>query len=295
MEFKEKMFVDKIEMSENNKESSLTSPEDRDIANKWKPNQFQPPLTIDESVAAIQTLNNTAFTEKFPKVDRTYADPAIPLQNIGLISFFPAQGATPNSNGVFGFAKLRGNFASDMEANQRAEYLIRNVDSYHQIYHTYVGRPFPITVSSSYSAETTEIDIRKETTKTISNSIKEKKELEQQQVKDIKEREELLLAESKRESPDEYENYITLRVKKAQLSFTYLEHLKKLDEIKNIILKTRQDVINMDSENPTFKETYYEKYMKAREDAGIKESKEELQDNFIKFLVEEAILPGIDS
>ena len=147
------------------------------------------------------------------------------------------------------------------------------------------------TMTSDYSAETTEIDIRK----TISNSIKEKKELEQQQVKDIKEREELLLAESKRESPDEYENYITLRVKKAQLSFTYLEHLKKSDEIKNIILKTRLEVNQMDEDNPTFKETYYEKYMKAREDAGIKESKEESQDNFIKFLVEEAVLPGIDS
>lgn len=282
-------------MSSTNKESSLTAPEDRDLNNKWKPDQSSPPLTNDEANIAIETLNNTAFTDKFPKIDKTYSDPSIALQNIGLISFVPAKGATPNENGVFGFAKLRGNFASEMEANQRAEFLIRNVDSYHQIYHTYVGRPFPITVSSSYSAETTEIDIRKETTKTISSSIKEKKEKEQQEVKEIKEREELLLAESKRESPDEYENYITLRVKKAQLSFTYLEHLKKLEEIKNIIIKTREDVAEMDLTNPTFKDTYYDKYMKAREEAGIKESTEERQDNFIKFLVEDAVLPGIDN
>lgn len=282
-------------MTSTNKESSLTSPEDRDLNNKWKPDQSSPPLTNDEANIAIETLNNTAFTDKFPKIDKTYSDPAIALQNIGLISFVPAKGATPNENGVFGFAKLRGNFASEMEANQRAEFLIRNVDSYHQIYHTYVGRPFPITISSSYSAETTEVDIRKETTKTISSSIKEKKEKEQQEVREIKEREELLLAESKRDSPDEYENYITLRVKKAQLSFTYLEHLKKLDEIKNIIVKTREEVSKMDLENPTFKDTYYEKYMKAREEAGIKESTEERQDNFIKFLVEDAVLPGIDN
>ena len=282
-------------MTSTNKESSLTSPEDRDLNNKWKPDQSSPPLTNDEANIAIETLNNTAFTDKFPKIDKTYSDPAIALQNIGLISFVPAKGATPNENGVFGFAKLRGNFASEMEANQRAEFLIRNVDSYHQIYHTYVGRPFPITISSSYSAETTEVDIRKETTKTISSSIKEKKEKEQQEVREIKEREELLLAESQRDSPDEYENYITLRVKKAQLSFTYLEHLKKLDEIKNIIVKTREEVSKMDLENPTFKDTYYEKYMKAREEAGIKESTEERQDNFIKFLVEDAVLPGIDN
>jgi len=281
-------------MSQIQKESSLTSPEDRDLENKWKPDLSSPPLTNQEAVDAIKDLNITSFTDKFPKIDRTYADPAIAMQNFGLISFVPAKGATPNENGVFGFAKLRGNFSSDIEANQRAEYLIRNVDSYHQIYHTYVGRPFPITVSSSYSAETAEVDIRKETTKTISSSIKNKKEEEQQQIREIKDREEKLLEESKRESSDPYEDYITLRVKKAQLSFTYLEHIRKMEEIRDIIIKTRKEVIDLDNEYPEFKNTYYEKYMAARQEAGIKESKDDSQGNFIKFLVEEAVLPGID-
>lgn len=282
-------------MSQIQKESSLTSPEDRDLENKWKPDLSSPPLTNQEAVDAMKDLNITSFTEKFPKIDKTYADPAIAMQNIGLISFVPAKGATPNENGVFGFAKLRGNFSTDIEANQRAEYLIRNVDSYHQVYHTYVGRPFPITVSSSYSAETAEVDIRKETTKTISSSIKNKKEEEQQQIREIKEREEKLLEESKRDSSDPYEDYITLRVKKAQLSFTYLEHIRKMDEIKEIIIKTRKEVIDLDNEFPGFKDTYYEKYMSARQEAGIKESTDDSQGNFIKFLVEEAVLPGIDN
>ena len=51
-------------------------------------------------------LNNTAYTEKFPRVDRTYADPPPLMQTIGLL-FTPAKGATPNENGVFGFIKLR--------------------------------------------------------------------------------------------------------------------------------------------------------------------------------------------
>ena len=37
------------------------------------------------------------------------------MQNIGLISFVPAKGATPNDNGVFGFAKLRGNFSTNID------------------------------------------------------------------------------------------------------------------------------------------------------------------------------------
>ena len=274
----------------NNTESSLTTPEDRNIENRWKPDQSLSPLTNEEAKHALEELNNTAFVDKFPRVDKTYADPSIPLQNIGLISFIPAKGATPNENGVYGFAKVRGNYATEMEASQRAEFLIRNVDSYHQIYHCYVGRPFPITESSKYSAETSEVDIRKETSKNVSESIRGKKDDEQQQIREIKEKEEKLLEESKREEADPYEEYITQRVKLAQLSFTYLEHQKKLVEIKDIVIKTRKLIDDMNNEFPTFKDSYYQKYMKARKDAGIKEDEKDTQENFIKFLVQEADL-----
>ena len=216
------------------------------------------------------------------------------MQYIGLVSFVPAKGATPNENGVFGFAKLRGNYSNEIDANQRAEYLIKGVDSYHQIYHTYVGRPFPITSSSKYSAETSEVDIRKEMTSDISAGIKEKKMEEQQTIREMKDREEKLLEEARIGEVDPYDEYITLRVKKAQLSFTYLEHQKKITEIKGIIIKTRKQVEEMNETYPDFQNTYYEKYMKARKDAGLRETKEQADANFIKFLVEDEPLPGID-
>ena len=100
------------------KEHSLTAPEDRDRENKWRPEQGAADLTEEEVTNAISALDNTDFTTKFPRVDRTYADPPISLQTVGLISFTPAKGATPNENGVFGFAKLRGNYASELEAQQ---------------------------------------------------------------------------------------------------------------------------------------------------------------------------------
>jgi Family of unknown function (DUF5832) len=284
----------KISHPEWNTENSLTSPEDRDRINKWKPVQNSPPLTIEETEIAVKELDNTSFTDKFPRIDRTYADPIIPMQYIGLISFVPAKGATPNENGVYGFAKLRGNYPSEIEASQQATHLIRNIDSHHQIYHTYVGRPFPITVSSDYSAKTDEIDIRKEMAKDISSNIRKNKDNEEKEINEIKQREEKLIEDSKKTEEDPYEEYITLRVKKAQLSWTYLEHIKKIEEIKNIIIKTRSQVEEYDEKFPDFKNTYYEKYMKARKDSGIKESKQEADSNFIKFLVEDVELPGID-
>jgi len=275
------------------KENSLSSPEDRDRSLRWRPEQGAP-LTDEQASSAMAELNNTAFVQKFPRVDKTYADPPINLQTYGLVSFVPAKGATPNENGIYGFAKLRGNFSTESEADQRAEFLIRNVDSYHQIYHTYVGRPFPITVSSKYSAETNEIDIRKETTKTMSTSIKEKKMEEKKIVDDMKQREEELIAESKRDpnDVDPYDTYITLKVKKAQLSWTYLEHQKKMAEVRTILRSTKTTLDEMDVEFPDFQNQYFDKYMQARKSAGF-EDKDITKDNFMKFLVEDAVLEGV--
>lgn len=286
------------------KENSLTSPSDRDLNNKWRPDQGKPVLTNEETEEAMKVLNNTDFIKKFPSVDRTYADPAIPMQNIALISFTPAKGATPNESGVFGFAKIRGTYATEVEAEQRAEFLIRNVDSYHQLYHLYVGRPFPITFSSKYSAEMSEIDIRKETTKSISENIKEEKNKEQKTIKEIKEREQALLQESEKAKNDDglkdpendpYEEYITLCVKKAQLSWTFFEHLKKMNEVRDIIIKTRVILAKKDEEYPDFKEKYFEKYMDARKKSGLDEKIRETQDNFLKYMVEDILIPTIDT
>ena len=286
-------------------ESSLTTPDDRDRSLNWRPEQGAPKLSEDEVNLAMNELNNTSFRSKFTRADRTYQDPAISMQHIGLFSFIPAKGATPNEKGVFGFAKLRGNYSSELEADQRAEYIIRNVDSFHQIFHTFVGRPFPVTISSDYSAETSEIDIRKETTNTISNSIKSKKDEEQKTIQEMKEREEKLLEESKKAKEDDgtgdievdpYEEYITLKVKKAQLTWTFLEHLKKMTEVRDIIIKTREHINELDEEHPDFKDKYLEKYLKARSDAGLKnEDKSSLEDSFMKFMVEECNIPTIDT
>ena len=205
-------------------ESSLTTPQDRNVDNRWKPDQSVAPLTNEQAVDAMKELYITSFVEKFPKIDRTYADPSISMQNYSLFSFIPAKGASPNEQGIFGFAKIRGTYQSEMEASQRAEYLIRNVDSYHKIFTVYTGRPFPLTESSDYSSEVSEVDIKKDMAKNISHSIKDKKEEELREIKEIQQREKNLIEESKRQEVDPYDEYITQRVKSAQLQFTYLEH-----------------------------------------------------------------------
>lgn len=283
-----------------NQESSLTTPTDRDLDNKWRPDQTSPPLTKEEGDLALKDLNNDKIFKKYPRVDRTYADPPVSMQNVGLFSFIPAKGATPNEKGFYGFAKLRGNFATEIEAQQRSEYLVRNVDSYHQIFHTHVGRPFPLTEESKYSAEVDEIDLKKQMTESISTSIKKKKQEDEQEIRQMKEREEEMLKASERAKngevteEDEYDNYITMKVKKAQLTWTYLEHMKKMEEIEKILVDTRITIEDVEKDHPDYQKTYFDKYKTARKDAGIDEDDSKLEESFMKYLVEDFEIPKVE-
>lgn len=278
----------------NIRESTLTTPSDRDLSKNFKLDSSHECLTDKQTTNAMKVLNKN----NFPEVERRYADPVIDLQKIGLFSFVPARGATPNNQGIYGFAKLRGNFANENEANERAEDLVRNVDSYHQIYHTYVGRPFPLTVSSEFSKEVTKVDLKKELSNAVNDVVKQKRDKEQKEVEEIKEREKELLDDVKKDQDDEKNRedlYTTLKVKKAQLSWTYIETEKKLQQMAGLIAKCRRDVEELEQRQPELKTTYYQRYIDARRQAGLSVVNDTVDTTFMRYLVEDVNLPAVDA
>ena len=270
---------------EHRENNSLTSPSDRDALKEYKTLQSARELTENEVNNAMKELNNSSYVKNFISIERRYADPVDPLQRIGLISFVPAKGATPNDKGVYGFAKIRGNFATENEANEKAEFLIRNVDSYHQIYHAYVGRPFPLTTTSDYSQEQHQIDIKQSTVESISASIKKKKQEDQKQIEELQEREKELLKDTQKDEQDPIDSYTTLKVKKAQITWTYLETIKKIDEMKKIIIKSRDEIDVLEKSDSTLSENYFKKYCDARSKSGLDNSN--IKDSFMQYLVED--------
>ena len=274
------------------KESTLTAPVDRNpdktFLRELKNNAMEDPLTPSETRQAMKTLYRPTKGQDFKHIERRYADTPLPNQLFGLVSFVPAKGATPNKNGVFGFAKLRGNFGTEVEAHQRSVELIKNVDSYHVIHTCYVGRPFPITQVTKFSQEETKVDINKEAQEAFSSSVKNARDKEAQTVKEIKDREKKLLEETKPDYKEsDIDRYTTLMVKKAQVSWAYKENAKKVADMKSIVLKTREEIKEMDSVDPTLKDRYMQKYLDARKEAGFEDSKEKTEDNFMRFLVED--------
>lgn len=263
---------------------SLLAPADRDSTFNNPTLNKGVILTEEEVVSAMSELNVTTFTSKFPRVDKFYADPALTNQTYCLHSFVPAKGATPDKDGIFGMIKCRGTYQTEREANDRSEYIVRNIDSMHSIYHSYVGRPFPLSFNKNYVAETKEIDIKKKVIETVSEDIKRKQEEERRTIEEIKEKEKKLLNETKEDHVENpLDKYTTLQVKRAQLTWTYDEQRKKMENVKNILVKTKKEIEEMDAESDTYRKEYYERYMFARKEAGLSEDK----DSFIKYMLED--------
>lgn len=260
--------------------SSLAAPSDRD----GKFTSIKTTLSEDEVVEAKETKVKDL---RFAQVEQHFADPAQFGQKICLVSFIPSKGARPDKDNIYGMMKVRGVYATEEEANDRAEFLIRNVDSYHEIYHCHVGRPFPITTSDVFSDEVKSIDIKKKTTEIISEDILTQKRNERQQVEEIKQKEKALLEESNRAQRDEpldpFEVYITEQVKRAQLIWTYVETQKKIGQMKDSIAKATKAIKDTDQDHPDFYEKYKDRYYQARKEAGLPEDTSN-ENSFIKFL-----------
>lgn len=249
-------------------QSSLTAPNDR--TDKMFRIGRQDDLSREQTTDAMNDLLTKDVVRNYPASEKAFADPSIPGQRLCLVSFVPSVDATPDKDGVYGMIKVRGSYETEDEADARAETLIRTVDSYHKIFTAFVGKPFPATTSSRWSADTNEIDIKKKVTEVISKDIKKQRQEEKKEIEEIKEREKKLMEDVEKDF-DPYERYIELRVKKAQLAWTYLETQKKMDEMKQSIIKTREEIAELDEENPDYLSSYREKYMSARRDAGLKD------------------------
>ena len=273
--------------SDTNTNTSLTAPADKVETNgEYTMKSGEPPLSNDEMQHAFKDLNvNGSLDILYRKLERLYADPKISEQKIALVSFTPSSGATPDKDGIYGMVKVRGVYPTEEEANERAEHLVRAVDSYHKIFHTWVGRPFPLLEGSDFSEEVNKVDLRRKANEITSGHVKKQREIEKIEFEELAERERALI-EDVNKTPDPYETYIECQVKKANLTHMFLQAREKMEAMKKTILECRDIISKADGENSEFRDKYKEDYFKKRDEVGIPRS----EDDFSRFLGEDVEL-----
>lgn len=248
-------------------------------------NAFQ--LTSESGVLSPEEVKSaTASLIKpipFRKINRRFIDPQKHGEpKFALFSFVKSQDAIADKDGFFGVGKIRGVFYTEKEASERAEEIIRDVDSTNSIHTCMVGVPFPLVVQG-YAEELSEINLQNKVESAISDNVRAKRKAEQKEMEEIKRRKEELMDEESRARPENPEDkYISQRVKLAHLRYAIIEHTTKLAECKELEKKVIVQLKEESQLHPEYEEIYMDRYKKARRDVGIPESEDSV--GFMKFM-----------
>jgi hypothetical protein len=256
----------------------------------WKDkfDEKDPSLNDEELSEAKKAL----VSHNYPEIERSFYDPELKNgQKFCLHSFYPSSGATPDEDGIYGMLKCRGVFKTVEKAEEYSEDLIRNVDSKHVIHISKIGRPFPMCDDEKeYAKNTVRVDLQQKVTKELRKELKEKNDTEKREMMEMKEREKLLLEESKEDYEEPiYEQYTTAQTKRSQLIWTWKDLDAKRVEVEAALKSARDRLREIDAENPEFKDTFFEHYMNARKQANIKD--EEIEQSFIRYMMNDIVLP----
>lgn len=246
--------------------NSLTSPADRTLEFKKDRKLKKPlrstPLNLSPSELTVALAHKY---KGFPEIESSWIDPD-PTPKYYLISFCPAKGASPDKDGFFGFAKVRGAFDNDEERDARAELLIQKHDSYHEIYHGKVGHPFPIcTEAARHAMSVKDVDISKKVSEVVSSDVRSKVNAEKIEMEEIKKQEKNLLQNSidERNGTPVNERYIELAVKRSNQIYCVLQAQNKVIEYKRALKNTVIDMKKIEIENPGIEKNLLETYTKA--------------------------------
>lgn len=231
-------------------------------------------LSDEQGDQAVKDLVDTSYMQlTYPRTMKLQVDPPLNGQTYALYSFIPSRDAKPDLQGCFGVLKLRGCFPTESEADHWSENLIRGYDSYAKIDECWVGRPVPLMVDNEiYRSSTREIDIRRKVDEIQREELKTRREEEKREQEDIQRRHRELMrdvGEDRKETPDDLELYVQLKVKHAHAKFTKDELVKRLTDYDSNISRVAKEIKELDKKDSTFKEQYMARYTAALEASGI--------------------------
>lgn len=248
----------------------------------WKPLKSKP-LNDEELEFAFKDLYN----DKYVRGDRMFRDPEIKGQQYALFSFTPSSKAQPDDTGIYGFIKVRGTFCRLEEAEEKSKELIRYFSA-NQIFVCETGSPVPL---QNNAIDQIEVDNpnRPEDAIRFQDLAREQNLKEKQAIEEIRQREEQLRKDVEKDpnNKEPLQIYLELIHKRATCAYLYTQHLKKLEETKNIIMVTRKRIADMDNKYPNLKDEYIHHYMETCKNNGIDKATDEMALYIKKFIGED--------
>jgi len=208
---------------------------------------------------------------QYPRVVRSGSDPPILNQLFGLVSFkifnppYMFRGKP-----IYGAMKMRGNYPDENTALNKAHELVRSVDSKFQIRISNVGEWVLITDNDSVIKDL--YDLREnDEEKHIRDRIVHEREAEARKIaKELQENAEALkTGKDIYDCPESLNFYTMKRVTEMKLLEAVLIQERKLNETKNLLIKTHMILRLLEKDNPQYASEWIDNYNNERRKTSL--------------------------
>jgi hypothetical protein len=209
----------------------------------------------------------------YPKVTRSMRDEPIETQTRGLVSFMflkePRQ--TTTGKNLYGFFKLRGNWADENQATARASRIVTEQDSKYPIRVAHVGEWLPLTDDDSLAKKNVKVNVDEtKEQKDLREAASQEEEKRKRIMRELKEREdEIKNAKDYNDDKEDIDFYTMKMVVWLRLQETIELEKRKIVDLEGKLLETRKLLHKLDDTHPEFNELWIENYNRERRKAGI--------------------------
>jgi len=241
------------------------------MANKPRPPWLvpgYPPLKGDDLVGKAAVEGQLVY---YPKVVRSQIDEPINNQTIGCVSLmlFNEPKKMRNGKPVYGFFKLRGNWANHEQMLHESSKIIRTVDSKYKIRAAPVGHWLPIVEEDALCKELIDVKTNKEQITLRNQAAIEKREEQKNLMREIREREEELKSGDIYDDPKSLTYYSMRRVTEMKLVEARDKLKVQLETMKGTLQKVRIELKKLELEHAEYKDQWIDRYNEERKKGGL--------------------------
>jgi hypothetical protein len=217
---------------------------------------------------------NAAMKElvaEYPRIVRSMTDTQITNQSVGLVSLnlFRKPHTTRRGYPVYGFFKVRGNYADENMATKHASDIIRKQDSKFKIHLAPVGHWLPITEDPTFTKDQYDVRMNEEEKHLRDQAAKEKEEEENRIKKELRERENELKTDDPYEDPYCLKYYSIRRVSEMRVTEEIERYKKHLEKMKENLTKVRRELKAIERKHPEHKDNWVACWNVERVKSGI--------------------------
>jgi hypothetical protein len=202
-------------------------------------------------IKIMRPQNPTARIHDLPFKNQKYA----------IITYFPARGATANEEDMMAYFKIRGTFATEQEAQDRAIEIVKHQDQVLENRIVPVGALFPISTKKLSKDKTVEVVPEDRQYKEQFEEMSKKLKEEEAKAKKLQEDKIRVLKEESEKEYDDFESYVDLKNNIGTACSVIPKLIADINFWVNRLGTLKANIDKLDSTNPDWKNLWFDRLM----------------------------------